>query len=65
MMTWQLLAMEAPLFGGDVLYNSLVALFLLLVGAGIWFRTGNRFGWVFMIGAVVWGYLTFKELLFM
>ncbi len=63
MASWQLLVMEAPLFGGDVMYNALVAFFLLLVGAGIYFKTGNRFGWLFIAAAIFWAYLTFQELI--
>ena len=64
-MNWELLAMEGPLFHGDILYNSICALVIFLVGSAIWFKSGNRVGWLFVAAAVIWTYLTFKELLFM
>ncbi|MCX8036324.1 MAG: hypothetical protein N3D11_04550 [Candidatus Sumerlaeia bacterium] len=63
MSSWFLMAMEAPLFGGDMLYNAIVALVLFLVGAGIYFKTGNRFGWLFIAVAAYWTYITFQELI--
>ncbi len=63
MTAWFLTAMEAPLFGGDLLYNSIVAFVLLLVGSGIYFKTGNRLGWLFIAVALYWVYITFQELL--
>jgi len=62
-MWWELTIMAGPL--GDKVYDSIAALVIFLVGAGIWFRTGNRFGWLFMVAAAIWIYLTFQDLLFM
>jgi len=62
-MAWYQWLLEAPLFGGDKLYNAICALVLLLVGAGIWFKTGNKFGWLFIAAAFIWAYLTFQDLL--
>jgi len=64
-MRWDLLQMEAPLFGGDKLYNSILAIILLIVGLALVMKAGKKIGWLFVAGAFVWGYLTFKDLLFM
>ena len=61
-MQWYMWLMDAPpLFGGDRLYNAIVAFVVLLVGAGIYFKTGNKLGWIFIAGALVWVYITFKD----
>jgi hypothetical protein len=63
-MPWYLLMMEAPLFNGDKTYNAVAALVVFLVGMGIYFKSGNRLGWLFIVAALVWTYLTFQDLLF-
>jgi hypothetical protein len=63
-MTWHQLIMVGPIFD-DRLYDSIGALVVFLVGAGIWFKTGNRLGWLFVIAAFIWAYLTYKDLLSM
>jgi len=63
-MEWYRMALEAPLFGGDRLYNSLLALGLFMAGAAIVFKAGKMFGWLLIIAGLVWAYLTFQELLY-
>jgi hypothetical protein len=62
-MPWKLLMMEAPMFGGDMLYNAIAALVVFLVGVGILMKTESKTGWIFIIAAIGWAYLTFKELI--
>ena len=62
---WDLMALQAPLFGGDRLYNSLLALGLFVAGAAILFKAGKMVGWLFIVAGLAWAYLTYKDLLFM
>jgi len=64
-MAWHEWILEAPLFGGDKTYNAVVALIVFLAGAGLYFKTGNRLGWLFIAVALIWAFLTYQDLLFM
>ena len=60
-MPWKLMVMGGPMFGGDTLYNAIAALVVFLVGMGILMKTESKAGWIFVIAAIGWAYLTFKE----
>ena len=64
-MPWELLVMEGPLFGGDMLYNTICVLILVIVGAGLLAKTESRIAWLFILAAIVWAYMTYQELIFM
>lgn len=64
-MLWELMVMGGPLFGGDTTYNAVCALIVFLVGMGILFKTESKIGWLFIIAALGWAFLTFKDLIFM
>jgi hypothetical protein len=64
-MPWDLLLMKGPLFDGDVLYNTICILILVVVGGGMLAKTESRIGWLFFVAAAVWAYLTYQDFISM
>jgi hypothetical protein len=64
-MNWELLIMQAPLFGGDKLYNALLALMVFIAGVALLLKVGSKWGLLLIAAAAFWAFLTFKDLLYM
>jgi len=61
-MAWYEWIMAGPVFH-DRLYDTVGALVVFLVGAFIWFQTGKKVGWLFVAAALIWAFLTYRDLI--